>query len=373
MGITRVANVSGLDRVGLPVVMVCRPNSRSIAVSQGKGLDLDAAKASGLMEAAETYHAERISLPLKFGSYEDLFDKHRLVDVDDLSGISGSRFHRAVRMLWVKVCDILSGADVWLPYEVVHANYTLPLPPGSGCFVAGTNGLASGNHLLEAICHGLSEVIERDSTSVWNQLQRRTRDRTRIDLDSVEDSACRRVLNSLLKAGLTVAVWETTTDIGVPSFYSIILDAQRDGAHLGMGAGCHPARQVALVRALTEAAQVRTNYITGVRDDLSPQEYTPSGMAEKQRYAMALMASSEPDRDFADGPGTDSETFEADITWMLDRIQAVGLSQVIVVDLTRSEIGIPVVRVVVPGLEGPDDDDSYEPGPRARAAHNTET
>jgi len=64
MGITRIANVTGLDVVGLPVVMVCRPNARSIAVSQGKGLDLAAAKASGLMEAVETYHAETIQLPL---------------------------------------------------------------------------------------------------------------------------------------------------------------------------------------------------------------------------------------------------------------------------------------------------------------------
>ena len=53
-GITRLANVTGLDRIGVPVIMVCRPNSRSIAVSQGKGLTVDAAKASGLMDFAET-------------------------------------------------------------------------------------------------------------------------------------------------------------------------------------------------------------------------------------------------------------------------------------------------------------------------------
>src|SRR5207249_8186019 len=47
MGITRVANVTGLDSVGIPVVMVCRPNSRSVAVSQGKGIDLASARASG--------------------------------------------------------------------------------------------------------------------------------------------------------------------------------------------------------------------------------------------------------------------------------------------------------------------------------------
>jgi ribosomal protein S12 methylthiotransferase accessory factor len=68
MGITRIANVTGLDRIGVPVVMVCRPNARSLAVSQGKGLTLDAAKASGVMEALELDHAERILLPLMLGS-----------------------------------------------------------------------------------------------------------------------------------------------------------------------------------------------------------------------------------------------------------------------------------------------------------------
>src|SRR5215470_10320218 len=72
LGITRVANVTGLDRIGVPVVMVCRPNSRSVAVSQGKGLTLAAAKASGIMEAAEGFHAERIERPLRLGSREDL-------------------------------------------------------------------------------------------------------------------------------------------------------------------------------------------------------------------------------------------------------------------------------------------------------------
>ena len=71
MGITRVANVTGLDTIGIPVVMVCRPNSRSISVSQGKGCDISAAKASGLMESVESYHAEHISLPLKLGCFEE--------------------------------------------------------------------------------------------------------------------------------------------------------------------------------------------------------------------------------------------------------------------------------------------------------------
>src|SRR5512135_2506397 len=76
-GITRIANLTGLDRTGIPVVMVCRPNARSSAVFHGKGIDISAAKASGLMAAIETWHAEHVQLPLRYGSATDLDAVHR--------------------------------------------------------------------------------------------------------------------------------------------------------------------------------------------------------------------------------------------------------------------------------------------------------
>jgi len=160
-GITRVANVTGLDRIGVPVVMVCRPNSRSIAVSQGKGLTLAAAKASGLMEAAEGFHAERIEQPLRLGSSHELARTLPLADVEGLPSRRDSRWHPDLQILWIEATDLNLDQRVWVPYEVVHSNYTHPLPTGSGCFAATTNGLASGNHLLEAICHAICEVVER--------------------------------------------------------------------------------------------------------------------------------------------------------------------------------------------------------------------
>ena len=132
IGITRIANVTGLDRIGVPVVMVCRPNARSLAVSQGKGLTLDAAKASGVMEALELHHAERIELPLKLGSARDLAKTHPLVDLDALPRLAESHFHLDLPILWVEGRDLITGAPAWLPYETVHTNYTLPLPTGSG-------------------------------------------------------------------------------------------------------------------------------------------------------------------------------------------------------------------------------------------------
>ena len=72
MGITRIAVLTGLDSIGIPVVAAVRPNSRSIAVHQGKGATLAAAKASAVMEAVETYHAENITLPLRLASFDEL-------------------------------------------------------------------------------------------------------------------------------------------------------------------------------------------------------------------------------------------------------------------------------------------------------------
>lgn len=76
MGITRLANVTGLDSIGLPVYTAIRPNSRSLATSQGKGFDADSAKASARMESIETWHAEQIQKPLYWDSYTFLPASH---------------------------------------------------------------------------------------------------------------------------------------------------------------------------------------------------------------------------------------------------------------------------------------------------------
>jgi ribosomal protein S12 methylthiotransferase accessory factor len=243
MGITRVANVTGLDRIGIPVVTVARPNSRSVAVSQGKGVTLEAAKASGIMEAVEGFHAERIEKPLRLGSRNELAGSLDLADVEGLARLLDSRFDGDVSLLWIEGFDWIAKRSVWLPYEVVHTNYTLPSIGRSGCFVESTNGLASGNHMLEAVAHGIAEVVERDATTLWNLLPDASRRNTRLDLDSIDDVSCSSLIQRLRKAGMSVGVWNITSDVGVPSFYCVIVDERLELAHSGAGAGCHPARE----------------------------------------------------------------------------------------------------------------------------------
>jgi ribosomal protein S12 methylthiotransferase accessory factor len=348
MGITRIANVTGLDRTGIPVVMVCRPNSRSLAVSQGKGATLAAAKASGVMEAVELWHAERIAAPLKLASYREMRAEHRVAEAAALPRPADSRFTEWLPLLWIEAQDLLGGGAVWVPFELVSANYALPLPQGSGCFCATTNGLASGNHWLEAVSHGLCEVVERDATEAW----KRSPAAPVLDPDSVGDSACREVLARFAAAGLRVRVWDTTSEIGIASFVCLLMGPQGDNADPEFGAGCHPARHIALLRALTEAAQARTTYIAGARDDYFPHLYGAGERAGRRSRCARLLRSPAPRRAFADVPDFDSPSLDEDLRWMLGRLSGAGIGQVLAVDLTRGAVGVPVVRVIVPGLEG---------------------
>lgn len=370
MGITRIANVTGLDTIGIPVVMVCRPNSRSLAVSQGKGLDLVAAKVSGVMEAIESYHAETIALPLKLATYEELRYTHKVVNPVELPTIMGSLFHPNFRLLWVEGFDLLQREPVWVPYEMVHTDYTIPLPSGSGCFALSSNGLASGNHVTEAISHAICEVVERDSTSVWHYMSEEDRLETRLDLKSIDDDNCRQVLEHLERDEIAVGVWETTSDIGIPSFLCTIVDktpSQFRLLYANSGMGCHPSRHIALLRALTEAVQGRLTYISGSRDDTTRKRYEHYRNSSTLYHHVDQIENANLVRTFINVPSWESETFWADVKWELDRLQSVGIGQVIVVNLTKPEFEIPVVRVIIPGLEGYNEIPGFIPGHRARA------
>ena len=125
------------------MIMVTRPNARSIAVSLGEGLDLDTAKASGVMEAIEVHHAEHIRQPLRLASRNEMSASQPLLDLDRLPDVAGSRYHPNLPMLWIEGYDLLGKATLWLPYECSHANFTLPSPPGAGFFGASTGAAAA--------------------------------------------------------------------------------------------------------------------------------------------------------------------------------------------------------------------------------------
>ena len=363
-GITRIADITGLDRIGIQVATATRPLSRSIAVAAGKGVDLAAAKVSAAMEAIECAHAEAIDRPLVLASREELRRRRRVVALEALPVLIGSQIDEHTRLLWIEGRDIANDSVIMLPYELVHAHFAPPHLPGSGAFLATTNGLASGNAIAEATCHGLFEVIERDALNLWSRLAPVKRNERLVDLSNVTDAAASAVVDRLMDAGFEVAVWDITSDLKVPAFHCMIVDALEPEGHPGTGSGCHPDKNVALSRALLEAVQVRGTYISGGRDDLSRREYEASHMQSFRNLVEGRHGESKPRR-FEHLASSRTEYFEDDLASAIANFKGAKIDSVIVVDLSEPDrSAVHVVRVVVPGLEGPLTEDAH-PGERA--------
>jgi YcaO-like protein with predicted kinase domain len=366
MGITRLGNVTGLDRIGIPVAIAVRPNSRSVSVSQGKGLDLAQAMASALMEAIEGFHAEEIGKGRR-ASYRQIAADGAVVDPVTLC-TTGQAFDADATISWLEGFDLLRRELCWVPAEIVHTDYTQPL---DGFFLAGSNGLASGNHRVEAISAAICELVERDAVAVWSASGIRARARRGLDAASVDDPDCRALLATYDKAGIDVRLWNVTTEIGIPVFVCDIRDpspAEPRRLRRFHGAGCHPDRTIALIRALTEAAQTRLTYITGIRDDLLPAEYEEPPSAELVDALLDALREESAPHLFHEVPNFAANDLAQDLQWELDRLRAAGMGRIVAVDLTRADFGIPVVRVVIPGLEGDIRHPHYTPGPRAQRA-----
>lgn len=370
MGITRVANVTGLDTVGIPTVLVMRPNSRSLSVSQGKGLDLDAAKASGIMESVEHFHAEHIMEPLRNAAFTELASAYDVVDVRRLPRYR-LPFDPEQPILWIEAQELTEGTRVWLPFDLVHTDLTLPLARGGGMFPLGSNGLASGNTREEALVHAICEVIERDAMALFYRLPVELQWLRRVRLSSIDDATCAGLIQRFQAAGISIAVWDITSDVGVAAFFVSAVEEDVNPLHRvgkAYGFGCHPDRAVALSRALCEAAQSRLTRIAGSRDDIQHDDF------ERIRSELSILEAQDQHANehlapnvFENVPTSRLPTFDDDLTWLGQRLKQAGLDQVLFVDLSRAELPISVVRAVIPGLEGPADVPGYVPGPRAVA------
>jgi ribosomal protein S12 methylthiotransferase accessory factor len=235
-------------------------------------------------------------------------------------------------------------------------------------FVCSSNGLASGNHFWEAVSHAICEVVERDANALFNAAPAAWQESRRVDPATIPAGPCRELLDRLDRAGVAVMIWEATSDIGIPTFICKIADTRERGFAPVIpiqASGCHPRREIAVLAAMVEAVQGRVTRIAGAREELASGLYDAA--ATKEAIARFLAAAAHaPVRSFSDVAGFDSDTVAGDVAWELQRLAAASLKQVIVVDLTRPELGLPVVRVVVPGLEGIGDYAALLAGERQR-------
>jgi len=373
-GITRLANITGLDSIGLPVWQAIRPNSRSLAVAQGKGADDTSAKVSAIMESLESFHAENAACDeVKIAAYAMLNKIALVADPTRLPLSQQNRFHPDAVLPWARGEVFASGGErIYVPFELVHANFTVPRIPFSGAFTPSTNGLCAGNTREEALLHGVCELIERDAEALWRIGGEETKTATRVDVATISPTTNTKAhdyIDLFRRAGLELLIWDLTSDIGVACFSVVVFDLESDPdlnpRPAAEGSGCHPDREIALCRALAEAAQGRLTSIAGSRDDFSTARYEVFQSRESLAAWRREVSAPSP-RGFMEVPHHPG----AGLDLVVQRLAAKDITQIVSVDLSQKELldgKLVFLRVLVPGLEGSIASPSYTPGARALA------
>jgi ribosomal protein S12 methylthiotransferase accessory factor len=336
-GITRVADVTGLDSLGIPVVMAVRPLAKSLSVSQGKGQTPLLARISAAMESIELWHAENLRVePLHIGTPgRDLDLPYRF---DDLVTLPGGLVSEATPLDWVEATGLVNRRRAPVPVDLVRWSTRIDhrwRPPG---LEWSTNGLASGNSRQEAALHALYEIVERDAIS----RQPATGSPFQVDPSSVHDETCARLVDRVRAAGARLDIAHLPSRFGVPCFSARIWS--EDFPVVSLGWGAHSVRGIALSRAITEAAQSRLTGIAGSREDLpSMYDRVRVGEHEPPPEPVALR----PYRELPDVTVVEFEDIADELDWLSVVVTEVTGSEPLLVDLSTVE-EIAVVKVISP-------------------------
>ena len=343
-GITRVADITDLDRIGIPVYSCIRPAAAegAISVYNGKGGTEAEAKVAGIMEGIERYSAEAVPRDLAPYSYATMrLNGEKPIDPESL--ILPVTTDATQEIPWVKGFDLVDKEEVSVPFcAVVHPNpYYMPT-----LFRTSSNGVASGNTLEEAIFYALTEVIERDAWSLVETTRNTGKKLTDLPPRAAEMAA------KFTDAGVEVTLRDITSDIGVPTVAAVADDVQmKDPRLLMIGMGTHTNPEIAMIRALSEVAQSRATQIHGAREDATIAQFREVMGYDRVKRINAYWFRGDEYEPASAIKSCASDDFKTDIEEIVSRLAACGLDRVIVCDLTDPEIQIPVVRVIVPGME----------------------
>ena len=178
-GITRLTEITHLDRIGIPVFSAIRPTAQegSVSIYAGKGATVEQAKASAMMEGFERYSGEKQDIDKErmiIDSYENIENAINPKDLLLPKNLDSYNLN-TTKLEWIEATDIISEKEIYIPANAVFHPY-IPsrdkIPSPIALFKGNTNGLASGNIIEEAILHGIFEVIERDAWSIFEITKR---------------------------------------------------------------------------------------------------------------------------------------------------------------------------------------------------------
>lgn len=360
-GISRVSNLTGLDAIGLPVYTCVRGLSATVSIHSGKGIAAEASRAGAIIEAIEFEVAEYPKGPFRIASAFQIPAEDRL-ELGDCFPTRSSTVNDMVPVAWEEMVNVANGASKLVPSDLVWMVTRIKHQP-LAYFQMGSNGLASGGTLEDAILSGLYEILERDAWTLNQWLMdlhglfpKRT---PLIDLPPRVETMVRRIE----AAKLHLHLFDITNNYSVPVFRAILLDLSGNVAGTFAGFGCHLNAEIAAIRAITEAAQGRCCYISGARDDMFRRQFML--MKRLDQHALDKMFSELPlGAALSDYRVVHFNDVRTELRYLLKLIRQFGVSDVFVKDMGSVLEGkLHVVRVFSPQCE-PHMFDSWQPGLR---------
>jgi oxazoline/thiazoline synthase len=331
--------------------------------SAGKGTTDAQAKAGALCEAIERYcghfqgHEPRRRATLRqlgataVDPRSCMLYSERQYAAREQWNAQPSRFNR-VPLPFEDDCEI-EWSPVWslsrreqrlLPTAWLYFGY--PQAQQQRWFHACSNGNAAGNSREEAIMHGFYELIERDALAIWwyNRLQR-----PGFDLDSFDEPFIGRVRARLHAHGRDLWALDLTCDTGVPVFGAFSRSFNGAGNSIAMGFGAHGDAPLALLRAVTELNQMLIwlppgSGSEGAFRDPEIVDWMRTATLETEPYLVPRGT-----RTGTEFSSQRHDDLKDDVNASLALLDRLDL-EMFVLDQTRPEVGMPVVKVIVPGL-----------------------
>ena len=357
-----------IDPYGVPIYVVERKREHDDPVYyKGKGYTDRESLASGLMETVERISAEEFEGPVVRGTYSELKNNgENVVNPLDLHALTLKAWSPPTVAPWAQGYDLLGKRACYAPLNLVVMPYA-----GPEFFRSNSVGLGAGSTYEEAVCHALCEVMEHDALCMANLFnpnswrfeflpepgqagpassQLAHPDTTPdlmfplLRIDSFPETAL-RVARALQDSGLLVFARNISNDMGVPAVSCVLAETLPGGscrAYLGHGA--HTDAEHALVRALCEAAQ--SHSVSRWMVENGKMKSIPESAGDPERlYGYGRSG------DFSEIPSFCFRAIDEEIRFLLQRIERCGLEHALAFDLTKKKIGLPVVRMIVPGAE----------------------
>lgn len=346
LGMPIIQNTERVDkgRLGIPVYVSRYSPSIShltgTPMQMGKGATPAQAEASAVMEMVERFSlfnfvkerkhrfCRRMDFETGAVSLEDMLRALHLKDQSEDAVSKAGGLIETLTFNWVRAFCPAGGEEFWLPLS-----WFWPLNE--------YNGSASGNSFEEAAVQALSEVVERHVCSIVTHKRLST---PTIEPDSIKDLVARELLAKFQRLNIELVLKDFSLDLGIPTVGAIAWDPSTFPAssEIVYTAGTAPDPQRAVIRALTEVAQLAGDFDREGR-------YVESGLPKFSSLDEASYVLDENVRVCLESmPNCCSENFRLEVERLCRSLADVGLKAYLV-DITYPELGVPAVYAVVSG------------------------